>query len=223
MRRTWEQSTESHNLVWLVLRLCHATHSTAIASSPILAPAFLDENTKNEMFLLMLKHPAAPTMANLGSRHQNSVLSPSYLRRIICKTVTRPNTINCKVIGSCCWHKLVQWVYIIIVWRRAGQASAQSLWFHLINKSSWRQSWLLLTLTHSTDWWLSSHLSLLIRILYLVTALAWLIRAKIYLQSWLLQSFFSRYIIRRGELFVLRYLIGPAISLSSTSIHKFPT
>ena len=151
MRRTWEQSTESHNLVWLVLRLCHATHSTAIASSPILAPAFLDVNTKNEMFLLMLKHPAAPTMANLGSRHQNSVLSPSYLRRIICKTVTRPNTINCKVIGSCCWHKLVQWVYIIIVWSR-GRPGLSSIFVVPFNKQIKLAPELTVTNTHSLNW-----------------------------------------------------------------------
>ena len=155
MRRTWEQSTESHNLVWLVLRLCHATHSTAIASSPIPAPAFLDENTKNEMFLLMLKHPAAPTMANLGSRHQNSVLSPSYLRRIICKTVTRPNTINCKVIGSCCWHKLVQWVYIIIVWSQWVRASICVVPF---NKHIKLAPSPLQTLTHATGGWSVSQL-----------------------------------------------------------------
>ena len=98
-----DQSTESYNLVWLVLRFCHATHSTATASpSPILVLAVLDENTKTEMLL------SCGWLASIPSSWVNwepfmlmkiKFLSPIYLRQN--SNPTQPNTIDCKIIGSC--------------------------------------------------------------------------------------------------------------------------
>ena len=145
IRRTRPEYRECNNLVWLVLRFCHATHSTA---SPLLALAVLDVNTKTEMFLLMLKHPAAglapipSLLVNWEPGRKIKFLSLIYLRQNC--NPTQPNTIQCKSANY--WILLFgrNWsseFILLLSGARHDKPGPQSLWLHLINKSSWRQYW----------------------------------------------------------------------------------
>ena len=91
--KTDQESTESHNLVWLVERFCHATHSSA---SPILALAFLDRREYKDRdvsidvktsCLRLPYHHGKPGSQKPAMKIK--FLSLSYLRQIICKTVTQ--------------------------------------------------------------------------------------------------------------------------------------
>ena len=163
IRRTRPEYRECNNLVWLVLRFCHATHSTA---SPLLALAVLDVNTKTEMFLLMLKHPAAglapipSLLVNWEPGRKIKFLSLIYLRQNC--NPTQYNTVQiCKLLDLVVWKKLVQWVYIIIVWSQAWLAWA-SIFVVTFNKQIKLAPVLRLTVTNTHFTHSTASLSLLI-------------------------------------------------------------
>ena len=115
-----------------------------------------DENTKTKMFLLMVKHPAAgltpipSLLVNLEPGMKIKFLSLIYLRQNCNPTQynTIHNSANLQIIGSCCSKKLVQWVYIIIVWSQPWLGWA-SIFVVTFNKHSKLAPVLTLTNTHS--------------------------------------------------------------------------